>query len=143
MNRVVRSGASVALAATLLLSACAEAPSGEHEVVEPVRLEEIEGSDFERVILTPQAVQRTGIETVAVKKEGKRLVVPSAAVFFDEHGDAWVYVNPKPLTFERHLVEIFTEEDDAAYLSDGPAPGTLVVTVGVPELYGAESEIGH
>ena len=143
MNRTHRWVASLAAAASLLLGACTEAPSGEHVVNEPVKLEEIEGSDLERVILTPEAAARTGIETTRVKKDGKRLVVPSAAVFFDENGVAWVYVNPRPLVFERREVKIDHEEGDTAFLSDGPPPGTSIVTVGVPELYGAETEIGH
>jgi hypothetical protein len=143
MNRALRLSASLSLFAVLLLVACAETPSGEHVVNEPVRLEEIEGSDLERVILTPKAAERTGIETTPVRRNGKRLVVPSAAVFFDENGVAWVYINPRPLVFERREIKIDYEEGDTAFLSDGPAPGTLVVTVGVPELYGAESEIGH
>ncbi len=135
--------ASLAVVATLLLAGCTEAPPGEHVVNEPVRLEEIEGSDLERVILTPRAAERTGIETTPMRKNGKHLVVPSAAVFFDENGLAWVYINPRPLVFERREIEIDYEKGDTAFLSDGPPPGTRVVTVGVPELYGAESEIGH
>ncbi len=143
MNRTHRWGASLAVVATLLLAGCTEAPPGEHVVNEPVRLEEIEGSDLERVILTPKAAERTGIETTSVRKNGKRLVVPSAAVFFDENGRAWVYITPRPLVFERREIKIEYEKGDTAFLSDGPPPGTRVVTVGVPELYGAESEIGH
>jgi hypothetical protein len=143
MHRPQRWGALLVVVASLFLAACTEAPSGEHVVNEPVRLEEIEGTDLERVILTQKAAERTGIETTPVKKNGKRLVVPSAAVFFDQNGLAWVYINPRPLVFERREIEIDFEEGKTAFLSDGPPPGTRVVTVGVPELYGAESEIGH
>ncbi len=143
MNRTHRWGASLAVVATQLLAGCTEAPPGEHVVNEPVRLEEIEGSDLERVILTPKAAERTGIETTPVRQNGKRLVVPSAAVFFDENGLAWVYINPRPLVFERREIEIDFEEGKTAFLTEGPPPGTRVVTVGVPELWGAESEIGH
>ncbi len=143
MNRIFRAGAVLPFIAALFLSACAETPSGEHVVNEPVRLEDIEGTDLERVILTPKAAERTGIETAPVETSGKRLLVPSAAVFFDENGLAWVYVNPRPLVFERHEIKIDDEVGDKTYLSEGPPPGTRVATVGVPELYGAESEIGH
>jgi hypothetical protein len=142
MNRIVRLGASVSIAAMLLLTACAEAPSGEHEVVEPVKLEQIEGTDITRVILTPKAVERTGIETTVVRKSGKRLIVPHSAIIFDAEGLVWVYTNPKPLTYERQEVKLFTEKGDTAILSEGPPPGTRIVTIGVPELFGAEYEIG-
>lgn len=143
MNRVLRWGASVAVVSVLFLTACTEAPSGEHEVVEPVKLEHIEGTEITRVILTPKAVERTGIETAVVRKNGKRLVVPHSAIIFDAEGRVWVYTNPKPLTYERREVKLVTEEGDTAILSDGPPPGTRIVTIGVPELYGAEYEIGH
>ncbi|HEX2090360.1 MAG TPA: hypothetical protein VHI54_10610 [Actinomycetota bacterium] len=143
MNRILRSSAPLALAATLLLGACTEAPSGEHVVNEPVRLEEIPGTEFERVILTQQAVERTGIETTVVKKKGKHLIVPHSAILFDPEGKVWVYTNPEPRTYVRHEVELVTETGEAAILSEGPSPGTRIVTIGVPELYGAEYEIGH
>ncbi len=112
-------------------------------MVEPVKLEHIEGTDISRVILTPKAVERTGIETTVVKKKGNRLIVPHSAIFFDPEGNVWVYTNPKPLTYERQAVKLVTETGETAILSDGPPPGTRIVTIGVPELYGAEYEIGH
>ncbi|HEX2069329.1 MAG TPA: hypothetical protein VHH54_03905 [Actinomycetota bacterium] len=136
--------------AAVFLAACADAPSEEHVVNEPVRLEEVQpgdGStgddDVDRVILTPRAAERTGIETAQVEREGKRLVVPHSAILFDPQGRVWVYTNPEPLVFVRHEVKLVTETGDTAILSEGPSPGTRVVTIGVPELYGAEYEIGH
>jgi hypothetical protein len=38
----------------------------------------------------------------------------------------------------REAVVIERIKDDLAYLQEGPPAGTQVVTVGVPELYGAE-----
>ena len=108
-----------------------------------MKLEDIEGTEITRVILTPKAVERTGIETAVVRKNGKRLVVPHSAIIFDAEGRVWVYTNPKPLTYERREVKLVTEEGETAILSDGPPPGTRIVTIGVPELYGAEYEIGH
>ncbi len=150
MKRILRRGAVVPLFVGLLLGACAQAPSDEHVVQEPVRLEDVssdedefDSEDIQRVILTPRAVERTGIETALVKRSGKRLVVPHAAILFDPEGRVWVYTNPEPRVYVRHKVTLAYEEGDKAFLSDGPAPGTRVVTVGVPELYGAEYEVGH
>jgi hypothetical protein len=64
-------------------------------------------------------------------------------VIYGAHGESWVYTSPEALTFVRHPVTVDYVEGDTAYLSDGPAGGTEVATVGVPELYGAEFEVGH
>jgi hypothetical protein len=150
MDHIRRSAVCLSAVAAVFLAACADAPSEEHVVNEPVRLEEVQpgdGStgddDVDRVILTPRAAERTGIETAQVKREGKRLVVPHSAILFDPQGRVWVYTNPEPLVFVRHEVKLVTETGGTAILSEGPSPGTRVVTIGVPELYGAEYEIGH
>jgi len=81
-------------------------------------------------------VELTGSETL-------RKVVPYAAVVYDAHGASWVYTNPTPLTFVRHPISVDYIEGDLAMLSDGPSPGTMVVTSGVAELFGTEFEVGH
>ncbi len=68
----------------------------------------------------------------------KRKVVPYSALYYDGKGTPWVYVNTKPLTFERKRVEVERIEGDDAVLKDGPSVGTRVVTVGAALLYGAE-----
>lgn len=67
-----------------------------------------------------------------------RKVVPYSAVYYDGKGDAWVYVNTKPLAFERERVSVERVVGDLAVLSDGPSVGTPVVTVGAALLFGAE-----
>jgi hypothetical protein len=70
-------------------------------------------------------------------------VVPYAAVIYDPEGKTWVYTEPKPLTFVRAPVSVAYIDGDLAVLSEGgPADGTAVVTVGVPELYGTELGVG-
>jgi hypothetical protein len=54
------------------------------------------------------------------------------------NGDEWVYTNPETLVFVRAQVVVSRYDDGLAYLSDGPAPGTEVASVGVPELIGSE-----
>ncbi|WP_018237876.1 hypothetical protein [Ensifer sp. BR816] len=72
-----------------------------------------------------------------------RKAVPFSAVFYDEHGQAWVYTNLEPLTFIRHPIQLDYVVKDLAFLSEGPPVGTEVVTVGAPMLYGIEFGIGH
>lgn len=68
----------------------------------------------------------------------KQKVVPYAAVYYDGKGVPWVYVRTRPLAFERQRIGIERIVGELAVLSDGPAIGTPVVTVGAALLYGAE-----
>ncbi|TMG01117.1 MAG: hypothetical protein E6I03_09660 [Chloroflexi bacterium] len=103
----------------------------------------------DRVILTEEASERLGIETGAITdsevqaptgESSLRKVVPYSAVLYGVDGGAFVYTNPEPLTFARAPITIESIKGDAAVLSDGPASGTTVVTVGSAELFGAEFE---
>jgi hypothetical protein len=49
-----------------------------------------------------------------------------------------VYVNTKPLVFERQRISVERIVGDLAVVSKGPDVGTPIVTVGAPLLYGAE-----
>ncbi|MGH6640630.1 MAG: hypothetical protein ACREBY_18760 [Polaromonas sp.] len=68
----------------------------------------------------------------------KQKAVPYASVYYDGKGVTWVYVNTKPLVFERQRVTVERIVGDLAFLSDGPSVGTPVVTVGASMLFGAE-----
>jgi hypothetical protein len=128
----------------LVLSACAGS-STVPEKVNPVTIEEIAGSEFKRVVVTEKAAERLGIETVVIREEqmegAQRLVVPYAAVIYGLQGETWAYTNPEPLVFVREPIDIEYIQGDMAVLLDGPAVGTQIVTVGVAELYGAETGV--
>jgi hypothetical protein len=72
----------------------------------------------------------------------KRIAVPYSAVIYDLNGNTWVYVSPEPLVFVREPITIDYIQGDMAILSEGPAIGTEVATVGVAELYGADTGVG-
>jgi hypothetical protein len=138
------------LVAVLQLSACtqtaaeAEATGGE----EPAKVEHLEGSDdLSRLTLDAKAVERLGIKTAALREEtvaGKsRKVVPYGAVLYDPDGKTWVYVSSAPNVYVREPITVDFIEGDRAVLEAGPAAGTTVVTVGVAELYGTETGVGH
>ncbi|RJP19924.1 MAG: efflux RND transporter periplasmic adaptor subunit [Deltaproteobacteria bacterium] len=82
--------------------------------------------------------RRMRVELQLSGSEKKRKVVPYGAVYYDAKGVAWVYVNSRPLAFERQRVEVERVAGDLAVLSDGPSVGTPVVTVGAAMLYGTE-----
>ena len=134
--------AVLALAA-LVLSACGESVSDDYtRESEPYTVEEVPEGQIPRVTLVPSAVTRLGIETVEVRSLGETLVVPADAVYLHADGTFWVYTNPEPNVYLREVVELIRETSQLAFLSAGPAPGTQVVTLGVPELYGAETGFG-
>jgi len=81
---------------------------------------------------------RMRVELQLAGSSEKQKIVPYGAVYYDAKGAAWVYVNPKPLTFERQHISVERIVGDRAVLSEGPAAGTPIVTVGAAMLYGAE-----
>ncbi len=137
------------IAATLPLLACRGGTPGKVEKVKPAVIEHIEGSELSKVTLTEKAMERLDIATAPVRDAmvkraaSPRRVVPYAAVLYDAHGETWVYTSPETRTFVRHQIGVDYIDGDLAVLSNGPPTGTLVVTVGAAELFGAEFEIGH
>jgi len=137
---------AVAIAVTLSIRAY---PTGSQEPVaagDGVRVEQINGTDTRRVVLTTQAVGRLGIKTAQIQSTDvagrQQLTIPYSAVLYDADGKAWTYTNPEPSGYVRRGLTIDTIQGDFATLTDGPPAGTTVVTVGAPELYGTEFGVG-
>jgi hypothetical protein len=122
--------------AALGFTACGPKPTAIKKI-DPSMLKEIEGSDLKQVILTAKAAERIGVQTVPVNG----LVVPYAAVIYDIEGHAWVYTNPEPLMFVRAPIVIDRIEGDQAFLLEGLDSDAPIVTVGVAEIYGAETGV--
>jgi hypothetical protein len=120
----------------------ADVPEGE-----PASVEHIEGSEISRVTLTQQASDRLGIETGQMADETidgtVTRTIPYSAVVYDASGNAWTYTNPEPLVFVRAPITIDRIDGDRAILTDGPAAGTAIVTVGGILLFGTEFGVGH
>ena len=130
---------AIPICAILFLPGCRDLAAEEAEVgYEPATVEEIKGSDLSRVVLEEDAARRIGLDTVPTTGRDGRTVVPESAVWVDVNGDEWVYTNPEALVFVRAQVVVERYDDGLAYLSDGPAPGTEVASVGVAELIGSE-----
>jgi hypothetical protein len=113
------------------------------EKYHPAKLEESGKEGIMKVRLDAKAAERLGIQTVAVREEGGRTVIPYGALLYDTKGATWTFTNPEPLLYVRHAVTVETVEGDRVILSGGPAAGTAVVTVGAAELFGAEHKYGH
>jgi hypothetical protein len=114
---------------------------------EPVYVEPIDGSSLSRITLTEQAAERIDLATTPVADDASgpapRKVIPYAAVIYSPNGETWAYTSPEPHVFVREAIVIERIEGDKAILTEGPAAGTEVVTVGAAELLGAESGLGH
>ena len=138
--------AAVLIVAGLLVPACADAKKADKSsgLEEPARLEAIAGSDIEQVILTEDAVERLDLQTASVEAGSgqHQSTIPHAAVFYGLTGETWTYSNPEALTYVRVPITVEHIDGEVAYLADGPALGTQVVTVGAAELFGVESGIG-
>ena len=127
-----------------LITSCAGTPSDAYVIDnDPGSVEHVDGSDIGRVTLTRGAADRLQIETTPVTRAGQHLAVPDEAVFVDPDGVWWVYVNPESGVYVRHEIGIDRHLQGQVLLKSGPKAGTKVVTVGVPELYGIEAEVGH
>lgn len=134
-----------ALLAALILAACGQTAAVSADKIEPAKVEKIEGSEFNRLTLTEQAAQRLAIQIVPVREEqvdgAQRKTIPYAAVIYGLQGETWAYISPAPLTFVRAPITIDHIDGDTVILTDGPDAGTEIVTVGVAELYGADTGV--
>lgn len=86
--------------------------------------------------------QQVRVELALLNDATQQTVVPYASVIYGLNGETWVYVSPEPLTYHREPIAVDYVEGDMAVLRDGPPAGTEVVTVGVAELYGADTGVG-
>ena len=130
------------------LSACTQTSAEATGGAEPAKVEHVEGSsDVSRLTLTAKAAERLGIQTAQVREQkvaGKqRKVIPYGALLYDSKGDTYVYVTAQPLTYVREPVTVDYIGAGSVVLTEGPAAGTVVVSVGSAELYGTETGVGH
>jgi hypothetical protein len=131
-------------ASALALAACGTAPAP--EPTSPAQVVPVAGSSVPRLVLTPDAVQRLGIQTQPVAPAapgtaGATEVIPYAAVVYDTDGSSWTYVQTAADTYLRQRITVAVISGDVALLSAGPPVGAQVVTVGSAELLGTEYNI--
>ncbi len=131
----------------LPLAACGKQEAVAAQKEQPAAIEKIDGTELSRVTLTEKAIQRIDLKTVAVREQATdgstHSVVPYSSLIYDKQGRTWVYTSPQPRTFVRTQVDVDRIDGDWVLLSDGPAAGAQVASVGVAQLYGAETGVGH
>jgi hypothetical protein len=145
---------SLVVAGFLLLPvmrSLAEEDEGEGGGDEAVQVEDTPGTDAKTLIFTEQALAHLDVKTEPVQELqvtrrgeaiGLRLAIPHSAMSYDADGRPWVYVKLSG-TFLRKPVEIDFMDADYIYLAGGLESGEEVVTVGVPEMQGAEFGVGE
>ena len=137
----------LAAAAALVLTGCGVTQATVDQP--PAVVQAVQGSQIPQVQLTDQAMHRIGIATQAVRvatvtvagRRGPYKVIPNSAVIYDNDGSTWTYVNTATRTFMRERITVRVIHGETAVLTQGPAAGTMVVTVGAPELLGTEYNI--
>lgn len=139
-NRARRTLLAVAIGVSCVVGAsgCGTPPGEATRVNFPATIEAIEGAEVERITVTERGAERLGLETVAVEPGPSGLVAPYSSLLYDASGQTWVYTNPETLVYIREEVTVDRIEGDLVHLTDGPEPGTSIVTVGAAELFGAE-----
>jgi hypothetical protein len=148
MKHSIRLMVAALVIAGLQLTACQKQHAA-HHAEHPAEIKKIEGTDLSQVILTERAVQRLDVKTDQVREAivkrstSPRQVVPYSSLIYDQKGQTWVYTSPQPRTFVRAKVDVDYIEGDTVVLKDGPPTGTVVASVAVAELYGAEFKVGH
>ena len=149
MSRIGRGSAIGWLLLALLIAAgmtgCSGVAAETAHPYEPASLGPPDPSGVKQVTFTAEAARRVGLQSAPVVANGSGVMVDYAALIYDEQGSPWVYAMPQPLTYRRTKVSVAHVEGDRVLLVTGPQPGTLVVTQGVAEVYGAELEMagGH
>lgn len=132
---------AVLAAAVLSVTGCTTDEALGEAASEAAQVEPIEGTDLSRITLTDEAYTRLGIKTEPVRaatSASRLTAISTAALLYDPDGKTWVFTSTTKSVFVRTAVSIDHIDGDLAYLGEGPKVGTAVVTVGVPELYGAE-----
>ena len=133
-------GTALALLALPLLATACGGTSYEDASAEAAVTEHVPGTDIVRVKLSADAAKRLGVRTVPVRSDAglRRVVIPYAAVLYDPDGRTWTYASPARHVYQRKDITVARIDGDAAVLSSGPRPGTVVVTHGATEIWGVE-----
>ena len=106
------------------LTGCGQVPTVTADIIKPALVEQVAGSDFNRVVLSEKAAKRLGIQTSRMLEEQvngvARSIIPYGAVIYGMNGETWVYTSVEPLTYVRHLITVDRIDGDRVTLKNGP-----------------------
>jgi hypothetical protein len=144
-GRRTRVGLSLAAAAAALLpAACAGAGPGDEEEVALVqtKLKDLKGHPGHHIItFTKLGAERADVATTKVTRAGGHNELPYAALLYNADGSTFVYTATGPLTYQYTPIHLLKVVDTRIQFSNGPKPGTPVVTSGVPQVHGADIQL--
>jgi hypothetical protein len=138
---------SAALALTVL-GGCATVHTTAAKPKDQFVLEKPESGDAARLILEPGVAERLQfkLQPVAVLGAAGASVGPRAlpypALLYKPDGSTFVYTNPEPNVYVHQAVKVDRLDREVAVITEGPDPGTPVVTDGAAELMGMEFGVG-
>lgn len=145
--------AALLVLAGLALSACGS--SAEAPIPPAGRLVTVPGSSTGKIVLTQLGAQRIGIQTTAVLgvpgpgKNGApgrsagdpNVIIPYSSLVYESSGATFAFISPSPLVFTEVPVTVARIQNDSVYVTNGPRPGSRVVTVGAEELLGVQTGV--
>jgi multidrug efflux pump subunit AcrA (membrane-fusion protein) len=121
----------------ITLPACSQVESAETDY-SPTEVKPIPGREEQQVTFNAEAVRRAGIKTAHVRATRGHTFIPYAALIYNENGDTYTYVSPKPRVYLREPISVDHIAGGRVVLKRGPIVGTEVVTTGAAEVYSAE-----
>lgn len=130
----------VVVAAVAILAGCGPSSASGSREVPSARVERVGGQPS--VVLTPLGVARIGLETAAATAAGSQTIVPSGALLYEANGQTAVYTQRTPLIYTIKFITVATINGNSVVVSQGLAPGTVVVTQGAEELLGVQNGVG-
>jgi multidrug efflux pump subunit AcrA (membrane-fusion protein) len=119
------------------LPACTQVEEAETDY-SPTEVKPIPGKEEQQVTFNAEAVRRAGVQTAHVATSGGHTFIPYAALIYNEDGDTFTYVSPKPRVYFREPIRVDHIAGNRVVLKRGPTVGTEVVTTGAAEVYSAE-----
>jgi hypothetical protein len=120
------------------LSACTQVEESE-STYSPTSVTPVKGSDdIQQVTFSAIAARRADVRTATVRASGRLTWIPYAALIYNDEGNTYTYVSPKPLVYVREPIDVDRITGARVLLRHGPPTGTAVVTTGAAEVYSAE-----
>lgn len=126
--------------ATALLAGCGPSSTSGGREVPPARVERI-GPNLS-VVLTPLGLERVGLQTATATAAGKQTIVPVGALLYEANGQTAVYVKTGAFIYTIQFITVAGINGNSVVVSQGLAPGTVVVTQGAEELLGVQNGVG-
>jgi hypothetical protein len=128
-----------------LLTGCQSAAASDTAAFhQPVTVTKAGDGSPARLTLTAFGASQLGLTVAPVEADPKGgLQAPYSSLLYKADGTTWVYTNPAKLVYVRAAVTVQRVEGASMHLTDGPAPGSLVVVTGAADLFGAEFDTAH